>query len=163
MCCTAKQMRSSSIRAPPKAVTETLFFLAVLTQRRLGTSKGGSWGQAGPQQSWVMGKWFLPPPYCAGNSTAVWVSLRLVSFHHWYVLLVQSLWQERVQSQYTYVRRMKLTCRCWHFSLSSVFLNPLWRRVVLKVKTSLSTFLALQQEHSCWSAAIPSFTFGLLS
>lgn len=56
MWCTAEQMKSSSTGAAPKAVAETLFFRLSQPHRHLGTSKGGSQGQAGPQQPWGKGR-----------------------------------------------------------------------------------------------------------
>lgn len=144
-----------------KLLLKPCFFRLSQLHGHLGTVKGSSQGQTGPWQPWGRGRWLLPHPYCAGNSAGAWVSLSLILFHHRYVLLVQSLWQERLQSHYSNIRRMKQTFSCWHFSLSSVFFKSTLEK---KRKSSaqagdfiIHIWHLSRKEYSCWFGAYLSY------
>lgn len=114
MCCSAEQMKTSSASScSTRNCCQTLGFLFQHC-RNLGTVRGSGGCPA------ALGKGEGDSCHLLTGLAALLVCERfcLSFFWQWCVLLVQPPGQERLQSC---CYRVKLTCRCWHFSLSSVF------------------------------------------
>lgn len=146
MCCSAEQMRRSSTSScSTRNCCQSLGFL-FQCGRNLGTVKGSGWCPV------ALGKGECDScNLLTGQATLLvhgWICLAF--FSQWYILLVQSPGQERVHSCYY---KVKLTCRCWHFSLSCVKTQRK-RWVMLKLETLLPISVAPQQEYSCWFGAL---------
>lgn len=108
VCCSAEQMRRSSTSScSTRNCCQSLEFLFQHC-RNLDTVKGSGWCPLGKGEG----------DSCHLLTVLVCGWICLTFFCQWYILLVQSPGQERLQSCHY---RVKLTCRCWHFSLSWVF------------------------------------------